>query len=86
MDYKIEEITLFNNRKRFIKKEDEKTFLIEGEARFLKLPMSEPSKIEFEYGPKLIVGKDFYGKGIIECLEQADASSSSYKAVRVKLK
>lgn len=73
------------NKTRFVHQIDKKTYLISGESRFLKRSLNEPmDRVEFEGGPRLIVGCDFYGKGKIAKLEPAD-SEKDEKTVKVTL-
>lgn len=77
----------FNDQKRIIKKEGlDNIFVIEGESLFLKISMNDPcDRIEFHNGPKLFVGKDFFGKGIIKSLSPISTGIGT-KAVRVEVK
>lgn len=71
------------DKKRKISPLDKNTYLISGESRFLKWSLNEPpERVEFERGPRLCLGKDFYGKGIVTALAPADAEKS-HKAVKV---
>lgn len=80
------EKVFYNDKIRFIRQEDKNVFIIEGKSQYLKWSMSDIKKVEFQNGPRLSAGKDFYNKGIIEDLEQVQPSDPLNKAIRVKLK
>jgi hypothetical protein len=73
-----------NDRKRTITEIDKNCFVIEGKSQYLKWSLSEPPKsVEFDSGPRLLLGNNFYNKGKIVKLEKAETEESSNKAVRV---
>lgn len=69
-----------------ITQKDEKTFIVETKSQYLKWAISDIKKVEFQYGPKFIVGKDFYKKGIIEDIEQVESNDFFTKAIKVTIK
>lgn len=72
-----------NGKKRIIKKVSDNEFVISGHAIYLKWPLQESkSRVEFHYGPVLEAGKDFYGLGIVEKIEQLDVNDPTMKAVK----
>lgn len=80
------EIIIFHNdRKRTIKcNSEEKSFVIEGKSQYLKWSITDPPKsVEFEFGPKLVLGNNFYEKGKIIKLEKFESSNPDQKAVKV---
>ena len=80
----MEEV-FFNGQKRVIKKEDDKTFLIEGDSIYLKWSINDPpSSVEFHKGPRLLVGKDFFGKGTIQAIQPV-ATGIGKKSIRVTI-
>lgn len=80
----MEEV-FFNGQKRVIKKENENTFLIEGDSIYLKWSINDPpTSAEFHNGPRLLVGKDFFGKGTIQSIEPVNTGIGS-KSVRIKI-
>jgi len=84
--YNMEEF-FFTNQKRTVKKDIlDNTFLIEGDSLFLKISMNDPcDRIEFHNGPKLVIGGDFFGKGIIKSLCPVK-TGLGIKSIRVEVK
>lgn len=82
MDNQI--VIFHNDRKRIITKYDS-YFVIEGKSQYLKQSLDE-SYIEFQYGPKLIVGTDFYNEGKIVKVEPIETKEKENKAVKVFVK
>lgn len=79
-------VIFHNDRKRIINQISEYCFLIEGKSQYVKWSITDPPKtVEFENGPKLVLGNDFYGKGKIIKIEPAEAEDESNKAVKVTI-
>jgi len=79
-----ETIVFHNDIKRVIKEIEENCFIMEGKSQYLKWSISNPpNSVEFDKGPKLIIGNDFYNKGKINKLEPIKSEDSSNKAVKV---
>ena len=82
----MKEIVILHNDlfERTIKPISENSFLIEGKSTYLKWSLNEPPKsVEFQNGPRLTVGNNFYKKGKILKIEKAESSCSSNKAVLI---
>lgn len=76
-----------NGKKRSITQEDSDSFLIEGPAQYLKWSLSYgPDEVEFQHGPRLKVGENFFDKGTIQEIEQIKTSEFYKKIVKVKVK
>lgn len=69
-----------------ITQKDEKTFIVEAKSQYLKWAISDIKKVEFQYGPKFAVGKEFYNKGIIEDIEKIESNNFFTKSIKVTLK
>jgi hypothetical protein len=78
-------VVFHNDRKRTIKcLEDPNIFVIEGKSQYLKWSITDPPKsVEFEHGPKLVLGHSFYEKGKIIKLEKFESKETQDKAVKV---
>lgn len=73
-----------NGKKRTIRKVSENEFILAGHAIYLKWSMKEgPAKVEFHYGPTIEEGKDFYGLGKTEKIEQVHTNDPMTKAIRI---
>lgn len=83
MDNQI--VVFHNDRKRTVKYlPEESCFIIEGKSQYLKWSITDPPKsVEFEHGPKLVLGNSFYERGRIIKLEKAASSDPQEKAVKV---
>lgn len=79
-----ETVVFHNDIKRVIKEIEENCFIMEGKSQYLKWSINDPpNSVEFDKGPKLVLGNDFYNKGKIKKLEQAQTEDFANKAVKV---
>jgi hypothetical protein len=80
------QIIVFHNERKRIITDCDSHFVIEGKSQYLKWSLDD-SYVEFQYGPKLKLGADFYDQGQIEKIEETlPKQDEENKAVKVIVK
>lgn len=76
-------------QKRTVTQINDNQFIIEGESGFLRMGFeidpSNPTYVDFEGGPFLHIGYDFFGKGRVTDIQVIDSEKDNYIIVKVTL-
>lgn len=75
--------------KRTVTQINDSQFIIEGDAGFLRIGFeidpSSPTYADFEGGPFLHIGNDFFGKGRVKEIQIIDSDKKDYAIIKVTL-
>jgi hypothetical protein len=74
-------------QKRTVTQINDNQFIVEGDAGYLRIGFeidpSNPTYADFEGGPFLHIGYDFFGKGIVKEIQIIDSDKEDYAMVKV---
>jgi hypothetical protein len=76
-------------RKRTVTQINDNQFIVEGDSGFLRIGFevdpSSPTYADFEGGPFLHIGYDFFGKGRVTEIQIIDSDREDYAIIKVTL-
>lgn len=77
------------DRKRTVTQINDNQFIVEGDTGFLRIGFevdpSSPTYVDFEGGPFLHIGYDFFGKGLVTEMQIIDGDKKDYAIIKVTL-
>lgn len=75
--------------KRTVTQINDNQFIVEGDTGFLRIGFevdpSSPTYVDFEGGPFLHIGHDFFGKGRVTEIQIIDGDKKDYAIIKVTL-